>query len=64
MTLEEIKRKLMNTIEAHQEEIYRIGDEILQNPELGYCEEKTSAFVRQELENGALPMTIPMRLPA
>lgn len=62
MTLEEIKRKLMNTIEAHQEEIYRIGDEILQNPELGYCEEKTSAFVRQELEKWGIAYDYPYAL--
>lgn len=62
MTLEEIKRKLMDTIEAHQEEIYRIGDEILQNPELGYCEEKTSAFVRQELEKWGIAYDYPYAL--
>lgn len=62
MTLEEIKRKLIDTIEAHKEEIYRIGDEILQNPELGYCEEKTSALVRRELEKWDIAYEYPYAL--
>ncbi|MCI9626227.1 MAG: amidohydrolase [Clostridia bacterium] len=62
MTLAEIKRKLIDTIEAHQDEICRIGDEILRNPECGYCEEKTSALVRRELEKWDIAYDYPCAL--
>ncbi len=62
MTLAEIKRKLIDTIETHQDEICRIGDEILQNPERGYCEEKTSALVRRELEKRGIAYDYPCAL--
>lgn len=50
MTLKEIKQRLIDTIEENRSEIFRIGEKILQNPELGYCEKKTSQLVREELE--------------
>lgn len=62
MSLDEIKQKLIDTIEGHKDEIFRIGDEILQNPELGYREEKTSALVRAELEKLGIGYDYPCAL--
>lgn len=50
MILEEIKEKLSEIIEMSRGYIENVGDIIAKNPELGYCEEKTSLFIRKEFE--------------
>ncbi len=47
--LEMLKQKLYDTIDTHKEEIIKIADTILKNPELGYYKEKTSQLVRKPL---------------
>lgn len=62
MTLQEIKQKILNTIEDYKDEIIAIGEQIKENPEMGYCEEKTSALVRGELEKLGLAYEYPYAL--
>lgn len=50
MSLSDIKEKLIKAIEENREEIIQIGEHILKNPEMGYCEEKTSEFVRKKFD--------------
>ena len=59
MKLEEIKAKLLQTLEEEKEEIFRIGDAVQKTPELGYREEKTSELVRKELEKLNIPFSYP-----
>lgn len=47
MTFEEIKKRIDRAIEASCEHIIGMCDVLLKNPELGYCEENTSALVRK-----------------
>ena len=42
---EELKRSVCRAVDQNREEILSIGRQILQNPELGYKEKKTSALV-------------------
>lgn len=51
----EIKAKILEVIDANQEKIIEIVNEIYQNPELGYKEKKTteilaSAFKELEID--------------
>ena len=48
--MNELKQKVIKTIEENRARLLETADFLLKNPELGYCEYKTSAFVRSELE--------------
>lgn len=48
---------LVREIESHREEILRIAQHILQNPELGFQEEKTSRYVQETLAHYEIPYT-------
>ncbi|MBR2510012.1 MAG: amidohydrolase [Lentisphaeria bacterium] len=48
--MKNLKQTLIAEIEAKKDEISAIADFLLKNPETGYKEFKTSAFVRNELE--------------
>ncbi len=56
------KQKLYDTIEKEKETILSIAEEILNNPELGYFEEKTSALVRKVFEELELSYQYPLAL--
>lgn len=45
-----MKEKIKQAIESAREDIIRIGEYVLKNPELGYKEYKTSEFVKKEFE--------------
>ncbi|MBP3337577.1 MAG: amidohydrolase [Clostridia bacterium] len=59
MDINEIKLKLTEIIDENSEYIKEIGRHILKNPELGYFEEKTSAFVRKEFEKLGIEYAYP-----
>ena len=46
---EELKARVQAEIDSHAEEIVRVSKTILQNPEPGYREVKTSALVSSKL---------------
>lgn len=46
----ELKKFVIDRIESRKEEIISLGTELLNNPESGYCEVKTAAKVKAELE--------------
>ena len=48
--MDELKKRIINTIDNNRQRTLEIADYLLKNPELGYCEYKTSAFVKIELE--------------
>ena len=59
MTQAEIRARLCAVIDAHAEELYAAAREIYAHPELGYCEEHTSAVVRAFFEKYGIPYTYP-----
>lgn len=60
MTLQEIKDKLIDAIDAHREEIISVGQRVLKHPELGYKEEKTSELVRRKFDELGIPYQYPL----
>ncbi|MFP3950774.1 MAG: amidohydrolase [Candidatus Bathyarchaeia archaeon] len=50
MSREELKKKVLQAIDARAEEIIEIGTHIWKNPELGYKEFKTAEFVQEKYE--------------
>lgn len=56
MEREELKQVVNEKIEARSEEIVAVAKQILQNPELGYKEFKTSALVKEVLDGLGLPL--------
>ena len=62
MELKQIKERIAAAIEEHAEEIFRIAGQIYQNPEAGYDEKKTSARIREVLEQYEIPYTYPHAL--
>lgn len=48
--MNDLKQKVIKTIEENRARLLETADFLLKNPELGYCEYKTSAFVKSELE--------------
>lgn len=62
MTLEEIKNKIVSSVDSQGEDIIEIGEKILNNPELGYCENKTSETVRKAFEKLEIEYEYPLAL--
>ncbi len=60
MTLAEIKSKIINAIDENKDEIIKIAEQILNNPETGYKEEKTSALTRKVFDSLSLPYQYPL----
>lgn len=50
-----MKNRIMAAIDAHREEIFACGEYILHHPELGFREEKTSAYVKAEFQKLGIP---------
>lgn len=48
--MQELKQAVCAAIDAKQEEIIAIGEDILRHPELGYREVRTSALVKEQFE--------------
>lgn len=48
--MNELKKRVVQTVEDNRARLLEMADFLLKNPELGYCEYKTSAFVKSELE--------------
>lgn len=51
MKKDKLKRRLLESIEKHKDEIVNLGDTIFTHPELGYKEFKTSKLMAQKLED-------------
>lgn len=49
-SIAELKKIVIDRIESRKEEIIALGNTLLHMPELGYCEVKTAAKVKEELE--------------
>ncbi len=62
MTLQEIKDKIISTIDANRADILDIGERSLKIPEMGYREEQTSALVREEFDKLGLAYEYPLAL--
>ena len=60
MDINTIKSKVTETIDKNAERIKEIGKTVLLNPELGYFEEKTSAFIRNEFEKLGISYEYPL----
>ena len=56
MNKEELKKKACEHIDQRQDEMIRIAQAMLKQPELGYREAKTSALVKTELQKLNLPI--------
>ena len=50
MMIENLKKRIEQAICDNADEIIKIGEDILNMPELGYREEKTSGYVRNVFE--------------
>ena len=48
---EELKKRVCDAIDKRAEELYKIGDAILRQPELGFKESKTAALVEEEFRS-------------
>lgn len=59
MNMKEIKEKIEQLLCENSEEIIKIGDTILNNPELGYREGKTSAYIRRLFDELDISYTYP-----
>lgn len=55
----QVRKSVLEAIDKSREEIIAIGEEIFQNPELGYFEEKTSQFVRGVFDKYSIEYTYP-----
>lgn len=62
MEMKAIYEKIERAFCDHSEEIVQIGEAVLKNPELGYREEKTSAYVREMLRKWNIDYTYPHAL--
>ena len=52
---EQLKEQVSQAIDQHRDEIIRIGEQIFNNPELGFKEHKTSALVKEVFKKLGLP---------
>jgi amidohydrolase len=50
MNRQELKEKVLDTIDSHAKEIIQIGDDLWKIPEVGYREYKTSEYVEKQYE--------------
>ncbi|MFY9442200.1 MAG: amidohydrolase, partial [Tepidanaerobacteraceae bacterium] len=55
MDKEQLKEQVSQAIDQHRDEIIRIGEQIFNNPELGFKEHKTSALVKEVFKKLGLP---------
>ena len=62
MELSLVKKKIAEAIEENKEEIIKIGRELLEIPELGYFEEKTSSYVRGVFDRLGISYEHPLAL--
>ena len=64
MDLKTIKEKVILSIEENKEIIISVGEEILKNPETGFCEENTSALVRRVFDEFEIKYEYPFAVTA
>jgi amidohydrolase len=58
MTKDELKRRVCEAIDRHRDEIFRIGETILQHPETGFKEARTARLAAETMERlGLRPQT-------
>lgn len=50
-----MKNRIIEAIDANREEIFACGEYILNNPELGYKEFKTSDYIKNEFKKLGIP---------
>lgn len=50
-----MKNRILAAIDAHRDDIFACGEYILLHPELGFREEKTSAYVKAEFQKLGIP---------
>lgn len=62
MSINEINEKINKTLCKNADEIVKIGETVLNTPELGYREEKTSKFVRKVFDELDIKYTYPHAL--
>jgi len=62
VTLTEIKELIQKNIYENKDEIIRLGEEVLDNPEIGYCEENTSSLVRKTFDELEIEYEYPLAL--
>ena len=62
MTREQCKKQVCDAIDRAAEEIFAIAERILNEPEMGYREEKTAALVRQTFDKLGIGYTYPHAL--
>ena len=62
MTLQSVKDKIKEAVNASCDDIIALGEAVLKNPERGYKEEKTSALVRGVFEKLGLEYEYPYAL--
>ncbi|MBQ9760299.1 MAG: amidohydrolase [Clostridia bacterium] len=62
MEMTTLYQKIEQYLCLHADEIVRIGEAVLDTPELGYREEKTSAYVRKTLRKLGIDYTYPHAL--
>jgi len=59
MTYDDIKKKIESAFLESRDEIFEIAQEILNNPEIGYFEEKTSSLVKNIFQKYGIGFTYP-----
>ncbi len=59
MTYDDIKKKIESAFLESRDEIFEIAQEILNNPEIGYFEEKTSSLVKNIFQKYGIEFTYP-----
>ena len=63
MDKEQLKQRISESIDKNRDQIIEIGEQIFNNPELGYKEVKTSALVKDVFKNISLPYEETLELP-
>jgi len=64
MDLKTIKEKIILAIEENKQSIISAGEEILKNPETGFCEENTSSLVRKVFDEFEIKYEYPYAVTA
>lgn len=52
-----MKQRIIEAIDANKEAIIACGEYVLNNPELGFKEIKTSAYIKEQFEKLGIPFT-------